>query len=190
MTVLAPAEDASPANWVVTSVTTFAESVNSLVPAGFEAYVRIFHPAWRDGRPLRWSEIAAEHGRVAHAGMQLAALTGHIRFENAFDTEFFDRHPELGNLPTDLTETVSRILASHTSTPEDCRFAVWEGLGALRGDVRTAPTFELPQRKYHLLVGPATGASEPVEVAPWWRTANLWWPHDRAWFVATEIDSN
>jgi hypothetical protein len=34
----------------------------------------------------------------------------------------------------------------------------------------------------------------PLEIAlkgPWTRwhqTPNLWWPHDRAWFVATEID--
>lgn len=23
---------------------------------------------------------------------------------------------------------------------------------------------------------------------PLWQSANLWWPDDRAWFVATEID--
>ena len=37
--------DASAASWVVAGLRGFAESVLSLVPAGFPAYGRIFHPA-------------------------------------------------------------------------------------------------------------------------------------------------
>jgi hypothetical protein len=44
-----------------------------------------------------------------------------------------------------------------------------------------------PHRAYHLLAGPVAAAPElPAPVA--WRCASLWWPADRAWLVATEID--
>ncbi len=44
-----------------------------------------------------------------------------------------------------------------------------------------------PGRAYHLLTGPVAAAPvlpTPVE----WRCASLWWPADRAWLVATDID--
>jgi hypothetical protein len=45
VTQLRPAEDASPADWIVADLQTFGESVLSLLPAGFPAYVRLVHPA-------------------------------------------------------------------------------------------------------------------------------------------------
>src|SRR5581483_9643633 len=45
LTKLVAAANAGPAEWLVAALTTFAESVLSLVPSGFAAYVRIFHPA-------------------------------------------------------------------------------------------------------------------------------------------------
>ena len=45
------APDAAPAAWVVDGLRGFGESVLSLVPEGFDAYARIFHPAG-NGDPL------------------------------------------------------------------------------------------------------------------------------------------
>ena len=189
MTALVPAENVSPADWLVASLTTFAVSVLSIVPAGFEAYVRVFHPAARDGRPLRWAAIAAEHGRVAHAGMQLAAIVGELRVEDSNAGEFFDRVPDEGTLPPDVAQILPRVLGVHTSTPSRCWFAVWEGFAALRAYARAAPAFTLPNRRYHLLSGPVTAAGERLaDARSYDQTANLWWPDDRAWCVATEID--
>lgn len=36
--------------------------------------------------------------------------------------------------------------------------------------------------------GTAAEASHSFEHAPGQRTANLWWPADRAWFVVSDID--
>ena len=44
------APDASAASWAVDGLRGFAESVLSIVPAGFEDYCRIFRPAWK-GEP-------------------------------------------------------------------------------------------------------------------------------------------
>jgi len=44
-----------------------------------------------------------------------------------------------------------------------------------------------PVRAYHLPAGPVAAAPvlpTPVE----WRCAGLWWPADRSWLVATDID--
>jgi hypothetical protein len=184
VTVLRPAENASPADWLRASLTTFAESVTSLVPAGFEAYVRVFHPAQRGGKPLRWAEIAEQHGRVVHAGMQLAALVGDVRVEDA-PRDFFDDDPP-SELPLDDAAVLARALERHTSTPERCWFAVWHGWhSSLPSQVQKGPTFPLPSREYHLLTGPAAAGAESV--GPWPQPANLWWPEDHAWCVATEI---
>ncbi len=63
---LQPAADAEAAAWVVAGLRRFAESVLSVVPAGFPAYVRVFHPAYcmveRQMTPMRWSDIAAATG--------------------------------------------------------------------------------------------------------------------------------
>jgi hypothetical protein len=52
---------------MVAGLRGFAESVLSVVPAGFEAYARIFHPAYRGEPPVPvlWREIASASGRVA-----------------------------------------------------------------------------------------------------------------------------
>lgn len=54
-----------------------------------------------------------------------------------------------------------------------------------------APTFHLPGRDYYLLSGPVGAATQSLAREAWlWRSANLWWPDDRAWTVATEVDLN
>jgi hypothetical protein len=75
--MLRAADDCAAASWIVENLHGFAQDIGSVVPHGFDAYVRIFHPGWagaRDGRPGTWSEIARANGRVAHPEMQFHAL--------------------------------------------------------------------------------------------------------------------
>jgi hypothetical protein len=194
VTRLKAAVDVRPADWVVAGLRGFAESVLSLVPAGFSVYVRVFHPGYRQagtkGIPVPWAEIAAANGRNAHPGMQLGALTG--SYESLFPQQpgLFDHPPQVGALPPKLIPTLASALARHTTTPERCWFAVWNGFGATRRDVRRAPTFLAPHREYHLLRGPTESAAESVTEPPFEQSPNLWWPDDRAWCIATEIDLN
>ena len=86
---------------------------------------------------------------------------------------------------------LAELLRRNTTTPEHCYFGVWEGFGALRTDIRKEPTFTAPGRGYHLLTGPLETAAESILEMPWTTgSPNLWWPEDRAWCVATEIDLN
>jgi hypothetical protein len=45
----------------------------------------------------------------------------------------------------------------------------------------------VPQRRYHLLTG-ALDAVHEITALVDGQSPNLWWPRDRAWCVATEID--
>jgi hypothetical protein len=72
------APDASAASWIIAGLRGFAESVLSFVPAGFERYGRVFHPAWRHepDTPVLWREVAQANGRLAHRAMQWRSITG------------------------------------------------------------------------------------------------------------------
>jgi hypothetical protein len=75
-----------------------------------------------------------------------------------------------------------------TSTPDVCWFAVWEGYGFLEPKrYEDLPRVKTPERTYILYRGPL----QAVTAFSWgqtWQSPNLWWPDDRAWCVATEID--
>lgn len=184
---LRTAPDSAPAAWVVAGLRGFAQDVRSVVPEGFEAYCRVFHPAYRlvEGTlvGVRWSEIASEIGTVVHAEMQWPGITAGERRPAAT----WDVPPSTGDLPVELQAVVSRCLAAHTTTPDRCWFAVWEGFGGLPSAVRLAPAFEIPARRMHLFEG-HIGDSGTSFSPSFHQSANLWWPDDQAWCVATEID--
>jgi hypothetical protein len=80
-------------------------------------------------------------------------------------------------------------LREHTQTPQSCWFAVWEGFADLGVRDPRAPKLSLPGREYYLLEGSIDEALVTLSDVEWiYRSPNLWWPEDRAWCVATEID--
>jgi hypothetical protein len=185
------AADASAARPIVSGLRGFAESVLSFMPAGFAAYVRVFHPAYRvDGSrllPVPWSKIAETNGKRAHPRMELEALTGSDDLHNQSQPGVFDSAPEVGRLPIELAAPLAGALARHTRTPDRCWFAVWAGWGLMRHEVLQGPVFDAPGREYHLVTGPINAIAELiVEYEP----PAIWWPDDRAFCVATEIDLN
>jgi hypothetical protein len=186
--------DVRAAGWVIAGLRGFGESVLSVVPAGFSEYVRAFHPAYRSAGlgqvRVTWAEIARANGRRMHAGVQLGSITGSERYEWDGQAGVFDQPPQTGNLPRELLDPLADVLARHTSTPCTCYFAVWTGCGRLPPEVRSAPTFSVPERTYHLLAGPVGAVRELADA---WQpfgtqSPHLWWPQDHAWCVATEVD--
>lgn len=187
------ADDVSAADWVVAAVRNVDHTVGSLVPPVFEAYARIFHPAGlRDENgvdvEVSWSQIAAANGRQAHAGMEWVAITGSWTFHHGGQQPgLWDTEPEEGSLPAAQAEPLVRVLAEFTGAAE-CFFAVWEGFGSL--DLPpVAATVGMPQREMRLLTGPlAQAATVSLETEPFEQSPSLWWPSDRTWCVATDVD--
>jgi hypothetical protein len=61
---------------------------------------------------------------------------------------------------------------------------------ATRAALHTVPRFDLPHRSYYLLAGPVTAATQVREPGSpgRWQRPDLFWPDDRRWFVATDVD--
>jgi hypothetical protein len=210
-------DDLTPAQWIAERLHPFAQDAGAIIPLGFEAYARIFHPATRqDGHtqvPVTWREIADANLRVHHPEMQFGALVTRVGTKGGLHDRdpqpgLFDAWPRTGSLPFELATVLVGLLADHTSTPERCWFAAWEGWGdpvfmtrlgstepaqSPPGTVierpRQRPTFKVPGRGYYLAKGPLAAAVGTVYgVIASYQSPSIWWPHDRAWCVATEVD--
>lgn len=96
--------------------------------------------------------------------------------------------PGEGSLPPEVAQALHQILAAHTTRPDLCWFAVWDGWGCLDATMRSSPAFILPNRRYHLFYSSITAIEVSFCHSPSNQSANLWWSDDCAWCVATEID--
>lgn len=205
-------EDVSPAGWIASRLHPSVQDVGSIIPEGFEAYGRLFHPveAGVPGRRERWSDLARRNQRIVHPEMQFQWVS---RPPGQPLPEWYhtETGPSWGSLPVPERQVLIEVLARYTTTPASCFFCVWEGYDPLGEDrpvewhqvgslralsarrrrrrshrlVPPLPQVELPDRRYYLYGGPLEKALAPL---PFDHSANLWWPEDRAWFVATEID--
>lgn len=206
-------DDLSPADWIIDRIHDLAVDVGSVIPEGFDGYARLFHPAIRidedEETVVRWSEVAEANGRAVHPQMQWHLISGVGYRSGQNSPGLWDLAPEVGSLPRQHMEPLVDLLSRHTSTPDRVWFGVWDGFGGLKirpggtavpewGQPKPkprlvrrlplAPTFQLPKRAYYLLSGPLTGLHESMCEGQRWQSANLCWPEDRSWCIATEID--
>jgi hypothetical protein len=180
----------SPGAWITDAVAAFGAGVASLLPPVFDAYVRVLHPAYRydgdDDIEVPWTDVAAHNGTTVHRLAQWPGVTGRWEFvHDADQSPVWDREPDEGHLPADLAARLAGVLRRHTRTADDCFFGIWHGFGSL---VAEAPTLVLPGREHWLVRGPVDLAAANLAPEPAEQSANLWWPADRSWCVATDID--
>jgi hypothetical protein len=171
----------------------------------------------------------------ASAAAWLASALGTLWTVGGIVPPSYERHvliefliePALGwEEECELFAQLAPVLASHTTTPDRCWFAIWEGHGfdttttsyaaiatddddrraiearrqrlrdedvrrneAVRATLATLPAFDLPHRRYYLLHGPVSAASEIERPdGPFHQPPDLWWPDDRSWFVGGDVD--
>ena len=182
-------DDTSAADWIAGAVRD-GGTVASLVPPVFEAYARVFHPAYRydgdDDLEVSWADVAAHNGTLAHPLMQWPGITGGWQVVHDDDqSPVWHREPDEGHLPIDLAARLVSVLRRHTTTPENCWFCVWNGFG---WTAESAPSVALPGRELWLLRGSLELATANLAPEPSEQSVNLWWPADRSWCVATDID--
>ena len=180
--------DVSPAAWIRPRLHPFAQDVGSVIPLGFAAYARLFHPVEVDlSRRERWSDVAARTGRIVHSEMQFHMIAAPRGQTPSVDYNRGNQ-PKTGTLHVEQRGILVDHLKKATSTPDRCWFAMWEGFGGI--DARgVRERVQLPNRNYLLYSGAIDRALESaMNPLPFDQSPNLWWPEDRAWFVATEID--
>ena len=196
-------DEVSQAAWIAPRLSGAFGAVTRTVPGGYPAYVRVCHPIEGvDGGWISWTEVAQKTGRQPHPLMQWHALVGSSDLYDAAASSPIwpgQDNPDVGNLPPAALAALCEVLAEHTTSPEQCFFGVWEGYGWLDGAVSReefrSPRIQLPGRNYLPLAGPLqaaqqigdrSGDEDGFDFDP--HSPNLWWPADRAWCVATEID--
>jgi hypothetical protein len=190
------AKNVEPASWIPSRLHPFAQDVGSIIPEGFAAYARVFHPPHGMTSagtfvPVRWTDIAAANDRTIAAEMQRLDMSAEPARFSPSGEELWQQQPETGSIPREIAVRLAAILPSHTRTPELCWFAVWEGFGDLRIRETGGPMFSVPGRDLFLLHGTVDDVLTTLSEVDWiYRSPNLWWPDDRAWCVATEIDFN
>ncbi|MXV99113.1 MAG: hypothetical protein F4126_03545 [Acidimicrobiaceae bacterium] len=244
----APSLDA--ADWLIDEGGKMGYRVSSLIPEGFDAYVRILHPAdgemLESGEPRRiaWRQVAEAHGKEIHPEVDWEDLVGHLHG----DGESGEPWPDIGSLPEREHRRLAGIAAGHTSS-DRYWLAWWEGFGygpresrplrrrrwyadrfkerllklllsrfyrhwrwsgeemvhVARRDRRGrrlgdespsqpaylpegTPLFDRRGRRYGLVYSSDPLAAASYEERPIGISPQLWWPDDRSWIVATEID--
>lgn len=124
-----------------------------VVPRGFPAYARIFHPiecdrpvgtgTWQDVDPpslpqvelqtVRWSQAAAAFGTRMHPLAQYGRLVPGGAGAEVLDSDGWRYFaPEQGNLAAAVLTELAATLATHTGTPDGGIAAIWEGWGGLQ----------------------------------------------------------
>ena len=176
------------AAWIGGRLSPFDSGVvTSVIPNGFEAYARVLHPLdppVRGQPPARWADVASWSGIELVPGIDFPDIALPEHEPNGVEP-WPGQVPQVGTLHPADVDALAVVLARHTSTPDRCWFCTWEGWGSVFFD--DGPRVELPQRDYVLFVGPLAALPSLMDAQDG-HSPNLWWPDDRAWCVATEID--
>jgi hypothetical protein len=183
--------------------------VSEQVPAKFDCYLRILHPAFdSSGRDVPWAEVASRTGRVVHPRVQWHCLVGSTDPDIPTSSLWQGHRPYLGELPYSQLDGLCEILSRHTSDADErCFFGISTTLDYPSLPESHEPLLELPDREFAVISGPLSAAGSlgievpggEVEQAPQKSTLryltgamgqppNLIWPPDQKWYVCSEID--
>jgi hypothetical protein len=201
----------------VQNVRDFDGTVGSVVPATFESYARVFHPAERDdGIEVRWAEVASADDRVMHPAAEWGSLTRSWQMQGQ---PGLCHQPSTGKLPERLAKRLPELLAPHTRDAARCWFGVWDGWGEptlmflfkegtpeevrRRTEKLREQALEAELAAWHTLLGDAPKFAVPHRdmhllegpldaLAEFYEghrdPPSMWWPDDDAWCVGTDID--
>ena len=157
-------EDISQAQWIEESLLgRKLRDVDALMPRGFSAYARIFHPAYLgEGgeQPVRWSTVASWTGRTIHPQMQFKRIAGLSEEpKDVYKDPLWGRLPQRGSIPQEECRTLMNVLREFTTTPDRCFFCLWEGYGNIDTRLyKAGARVKAPGRDYLLFRGPLDSA--------------------------------
>lgn len=191
---LSPEPQASVAAWFLDELETTNDgsAVATVVPRRFPSVCQVLH-AWQQvdeagrERYVSWAEV------VDHAGLSdlEALLATGAEHGGIPEIEPFGQ-ATVGELDRRTAQALVDVLGSATTTPDQVYFAVWTGHGDVPvGRFPGAAVIDTVHGGYFLLRGPLEGALTTVSIFEEFRrpVSGLWWPADRAWLVATEIEA-
>ena len=159
-------------------------AVTLQVPKGYEAYARVFHPAFDpEGNPVSWAEVAKATGTSTHREIQWHAILG---FSDADGSRGFHEpgtlprstwagfDPPTGQMDLDPLDALCEILAEQTADQAHCFFGLctitgWEDSFS-KDELRGQRLLKLPLgRDQIVLAAPLTAVDQIVRD----RSANM-----------------
>jgi hypothetical protein len=192
--------------------------VASFVPDSYEAFARILHPlCWGTHGGGRWSDLATPRGVTIGPATTFTEASGlrdrdgderwhayHPSDGSLPSAEMAALGAALGphtGTPdlcvvcfwagsgvwgSDNGETYYGYLSDEENEARNAPIrARWQReLAAME----TVPQVHLPARAHFLFTGPLGRTARPFSFGMWEQSPSMWWPADRAWFVATEVD--
>jgi hypothetical protein len=174
----------APAEWIAGARRGVGWTVGALVPNQYPSILHVHAPdpsveEW-------WSAYRRLFGIIASIGERHTSRPNRAWFA-VWEGHGFDSgttHIAWRGPLDDATRRTLEQERSRLRDEDERRHA------AIRAGLRQVPRFDLPDRTYYLLAGPvaaATRLQEPGSSRGWCRP-DLFWPDDRRWFVATDVD--
>lgn len=174
-----------PAQWIGESIGGTPGTVGTLIPSRYESLLRLRSPdptaddSW-------WALYRELFDLVASVGARHTTRPTHawFAFWEGHGYTSWSTHTAYRNPPTDDAERQQRAARSERRREADRErhVAIAQALAAI-------PRFDLPNRAYYLTHGALSAITELRSPdTDEWRNPDLFWPDDRAWFAATDVD--
>lgn len=174
--------DLRPAQDVAKLLDARGDRVTSVLPPGYESYVRILNPIeLRDGSTVSWTDVVSRNGVGPRAWMQWPEFSA---VEGVVLPGGYWREPDMGNPPVSLAKRLIEALNPDQSTHY---FASWAGY-AMETQKPTV-MFSPYQREMVLYSGSLIDEHRTLllPTTPTGRVPMYWWPSDLRWFVGQDI---
>jgi hypothetical protein len=180
---LRPADATTSASWLEQACRGEWWTVGALVPNHYECLLRVGAPLPCDGW---WPAYCELYEVVASVGERHTSSPDEAWFA-VWEGHGFDniaRRVAWAEAPSDEAEEHTRNVERQRLRDEDRRTNA-----AIRKHLDRIPRFDRPGRTYYLLTGPVSAVTNlRYPDTPDWRNPDLFWPADRRWFVATDVD--
>lgn len=177
-------DSSTPAGWVEQGCNGSLGTVAALVPNGYRSFLRVHAPEaesddWKsDYRDLFAAvvEVGIAHTRTPDTAW-FAIWEGHGFDQVNRNIASMGQLDDHGRRRLEAERARLRVQNERETT-------------AIRSALGEIPKFTLPHRDYYLVSGPVEAATELRDPSSPtnWQHPDLFWPDDRRWFVATDVD--
>lgn len=165
-------DGAAAGDWIKPRLGGEFGAVTLQVPKDFEAYARVFHPAWDlEGNPVRWADVAKACGTTPHREMQWHAILGLAdadELQGSYgpsEVKWAGSDPPIGPMDTETLDVLCEILAAHTADPIHCFFGlctIESWLDSFATD-ELQPLLKLPAGRDHVVLAGSLSAVDQIE---------------------------
>jgi hypothetical protein len=151
-------------------------AVTLQVPEGFDAYARVFHPAFdRQRHPVSWAQVARVCGTTPHREMQWHSILGLANADelrgsyyrnDGSGVKWMGSDALIGTMDIETLDALCEVLANHSADVTHCFFGLCTIHGWLDSfsDEKLPPFLELPYDRNHIvLVGPLSAIDQIVD---------------------------